>query len=68
MEFRYDEEADAMYIYLEKGGEYDVSQEIGDGVILDVSKEGKISGIEILDVSDKISEAVLKRMVLKEKH
>ncbi len=64
MEVRYDKEADAMYIYAEKGA-YEVSEEVGDGFIIDLSKDGKVIGIEILDVSEKFSPSVLKGIILR---
>ena len=63
MEVRYDKDVDAMYIYAEKG-EYDVSEEIGDGVVIDLSKDGKVIGIEILDASERFSPMVLKNMII----
>jgi len=66
MKVRYDKDVDAMYINLDSG-EYEVSEEVGDGVVLDVSKDGKIIGIEILDASEKISKGLLQRLIL-EKH
>lgn len=62
MEVRYDEEVDAVYIGLQKG-EYEVSEEVGEGVVVDVSKDGKIIGIEILDASEKFSEKIFRNLV-----
>lgn len=50
MDIRYDEEVDALYIQLKKGKYYE-SDEIKDGFIVDYDKNGRIIGIEILDVS-----------------
>ena len=67
MKVRYDKEVDAMYIYAEEGApEY--SEEIGEGVIVDVSMDGKIVGMEILDASEKFSPASLKKMLLSSKN
>ena len=64
MEVRYDKEVDAMYIYAEQGkSEY--SEEIGEGIIIDVSKEGKVVGMEILDASEKFSPSSFKIMIVK---
>lgn len=63
MNKRYDKDSDAMYIYLEEG-DYEVSEEIGEGIVLDISKEGKIIGIEILDFSEKISKNIFNNIVL----
>ena len=53
MEIRYDKEVDAMYIKLSEG-RYLESEELEDGVIIDFSDEGKIIGLEILNVRSKI--------------
>ncbi len=50
MKIKYDPEGDAMYILFQEG-KYDISKEIGSGIIIDYTKEGKIIGIEILEVS-----------------
>jgi len=64
MKVRYDKEVDAMYVYAEEG-QSAYSEEIGEGIIIDVSKEGKIIGMEILDASEKFSPSSFKRMILK---
>ena len=64
MKVRYDKEVDAMYVYAEEG-QSEYSEEIGEGIIIDVSKEGKIIGMEILDASEKYSPSSFKRMILK---
>lgn len=47
----YDPKADAVYIELAKG-KYEVSREISGSVIVDEDKNGKILGVEVLDVSE----------------
>ena len=49
-DFTYDADADAMYIYKNKSLKYKGSIDIGDFVI-DISKEGKVKGLEILNTS-----------------
>ncbi|PIN95262.1 hypothetical protein COU53_00175 [Candidatus Pacearchaeota archaeon CG10_big_fil_rev_8_21_14_0_10_30_48] len=63
MKVKYDSEIDAMFINFQEG-EYEFSKEIGDGIIIDLSKEGKVLRIEILDASEKISKENLKNMIL----
>ena len=46
----YDPKADAVYIELAKG-KYEISREISDSVVVDEDKNGKILGVEVLDVS-----------------
>ncbi len=43
-----------MRIAFEEGA-YDVSEELDNGIIVDLTKDKKIVAIEILDVSEKIS-------------
>jgi uncharacterized protein YuzE len=50
MKIEYDRQADAMYIRL-KAGVVAESEEVRPGVVLDFDAEGKVLGIEILDVS-----------------
>ena len=67
MKVRYDKEVDAMYVYVEEGTpEY--SEEVGEGVIVDFSEDGKIVGMEILDASEKFSPASLKKMLISYRH
>jgi Uncharacterized conserved small protein len=53
MQVRYDREVDAAYIKLSSKRPEGVI-EIDEGVILHVTKDKKIVGIEILDASDKM--------------
>jgi uncharacterized protein YuzE len=53
MKITYDKKADAANIVFQKG-KYHVSEEIGEGVIVDYAKGGKIISIEILDVSKRM--------------
>ena len=50
MKIEYDPKADAMYIRL-KSGSIAVSDEIRPGLVIDFDEEGKVLGIEMLDVS-----------------
>ena len=52
MKIEYDRQADAMYIRL-KAGIVAESEEVRPGVILDFDAEGKVLGIEMLDVSQR---------------
>lgn len=58
----YDKDADAMYIKVDKG-KYEVSEEIENGIILDFDKEGKILGVEILNVKNRLRNEILKKLV-----
>lgn len=63
MEINYDPEVDAMRIKFQDG-EYEISEEIGDGIIVDMTKEGKVMAIEMLDVSDRMPEKTLRNIIV----
>lgn len=54
MKITIDQKKDIMRIAFEEGA-YDVSEELDNGIIVDLTKDKKIVAIEILDVSEKIS-------------
>ncbi len=53
MKITYDRETDAVYIQFQEG-EYSMSKEVDEGIVLDYTEEGKVMGIKILDVSQKM--------------
>ncbi|MEM5793502.1 MAG: DUF2283 domain-containing protein [Candidatus Aenigmatarchaeota archaeon] len=59
MRITYDSEVDAMNIQFQKG-KYDISEEIAEGIIIDMTKDGKIISIEILDVSKRMPKESIK--------
>ncbi|MDE1823783.1 MAG: DUF2283 domain-containing protein [Candidatus Micrarchaeota archaeon] len=61
MKITYDEKADAANIVFQKG-KYHISKEIGEGVIVDYTKDGKIISIEILNVSKRVPTKSLKHI------
>lgn len=54
MKVNYDPKIDALYIDLSTG-RYERTKKITDSILVDVTKNGKVLGIEILDVSENIS-------------
>ncbi|MFP4558702.1 MAG: DUF2283 domain-containing protein [Archaeoglobaceae archaeon] len=54
MKVSYDEEADALYIKL-RDGDYDESDEVQDGIILDYDGGGNLLAIEILNASSRFT-------------
>jgi len=48
MRISYDEQADAMYIYL-SGGPVSAQRQVTESFIVDIDQEGNVAGIEILD-------------------
>ena len=55
MKVHYDKEADALYIHLQEG-EYLESEEVEEGVVVDYSRDGKVIGLEILNVRSCLKE------------
>ncbi len=51
MESWYDEQEDILNIELEDGKDYWKSIELADGVVLDISREGRVVAVEILGAS-----------------
>ena len=64
MEIRYDPEADAMYIKF-RDGDYEISEEIREGIIIDFDKNNEIIGIEILDAKERLSPSSVTEMSFK---
>ena len=64
MEISYDKDADAMYIEFRKG-EFAKNKKVDDFTIIDLDKEGKILGIELLEVSTRIPIESLSEIHLK---
>lgn len=58
---QYDKDADAMFIKF-KEGKYHESKEINANIILDIEKNGKIIGIEILNASKVLSKESLSKV------
>ena len=58
MKIEYSKTADALYVYFREI-EVARSEDIQDGVVVDFDDQGQIVGIEILDVSSKLSLADL---------
>jgi uncharacterized protein YuzE len=53
MRLRLDKECDALYLRLDDS-EILESEEVKPGVILDFNSEGKVVGVEILDLSERV--------------
>lgn len=49
----YDSKIDSLYIDLAEG-KYDSSKKITDAIIVDISKDDKVLGVEILDATENI--------------
>ena len=53
MKIKFDPNADAIYIQFQDG-KYEISKEIEEDIIVDYTNEGKVIGIEILNISQKM--------------
>ena len=53
MRLRLDKDCDALYLRLDDS-EIGESEEVKPGVILDFNAEGKVVGVEILDLSERV--------------
>ena len=58
MKITFDKEADAVYIELNRG-EFSSNKKIDDDTIIDLDEKGNILGIELLNVSKRISKDFL---------
>lgn len=63
MKIDFDQKHDIIRIKFQEG-DYEISKELDDGIIVDMNKEGQIIAIEILDVSSKIPKGNLKEFVM----
>ena len=61
MRVRTDEAADALYIRLEESAIVE-SEEVSPGVILDFDEDGRVVGIELLNIRQRLPGANLKRV------
>ena len=59
----FDSKNDVMRIKFREGA-YAISKEVGNGIIIDMTKDNKIMAIEILDVSEKIPKKYIKEVTI----
>lgn len=59
MEIKFDSKADALYITFKKG-KFFRNKKLGEDTIMDLDKNGKILGIEVLNAKKRISAAALR--------
>jgi uncharacterized protein YuzE len=62
----YDEKADPMNIWLRKA-KYDISEELAENVVLDLDKNDRIIGIEVLGASKNLGKELVTRILSTEK-
>lgn len=61
MGIRYVKDIDVLNIELEKGS-FEYSEEIGEGVILDIGENGDILSIEIIDATKRLGKEVAEKI------
>ncbi len=66
VQVEYDKKADAIYIWLRKA-KYDISEELAENVILDLDKNGRIIGIEVLGASKNLGKDLVMKIIDTEK-
>ena len=64
MKITFDKEADAVYIEF-SSGEFDKNKKIDEDTIIDLDSKGNILGIELLNVSSRISKDFLSDISVK---
>ena len=68
LQLEYDQKADAMYIWLRKAKyEYDISKKLAENVIIDLDKNGRIIGIEVLGASKNLGKEIITKILNTEK-
>lgn len=63
MKITFDPKNDVIRIKFQEG-KYEVSKEIDEGIIIDMTKDNKIMAIEILDVSEKFPKKEIKEVTV----
>jgi len=58
---RYVKDVDVLNVELEEGS-FEYSEEIGEGVILDIGADGEILSIEIIDAAKRLRKEVAEKM------
>lgn len=61
MKITYDKKVNAMYIKL-RAGRYDHSKKVTDDILVDVTKNGEVLGLEVLDASRNIGKVKQERV------
>lgn len=55
-----------MYIWVRKA-KYDISEELAENVLIDLDKNGRIIGIEVLDASKNLGDSLVTKILQTEK-
>ncbi|MBE0479077.1 DUF2283 domain-containing protein [Candidatus Aerophobetes bacterium] len=64
MQIRYVKNIDVLNIDLGEG-KFDYSEELAEGIILDISKEGEILSIEVVDASKRLRKEIMEKLAKK---
>ena len=63
MKINFDQKHDVIRIKFQEG-DYEISKELDDGIIVDMTKDNQIIAIEILDASSRIPKGNLKEFTM----
>ena len=63
MKINFDTKADIIRIKFQEG-EYEISEEVKEGIVVDMAKDNTIMAIEIFDVSEKMPKKNLKDITI----
>ena len=63
-QIKYLPDIDVLNVELKKG-KYEISQEIAEGIVLDLSKDGEVLAIEILDAMKRLTKPVARQFKAK---
>lgn len=61
MQITYDKEADAMYLYFQKGKKVTRTIELADLLVADLDKQGKVIGVEVLCAARQIGKGAVRK-------
>lgn len=64
MKIKYVKDIDVLNVELQEG-EFEYCEEIGEGIILDVSRDGEILAIEIIDAAKRFSKELAEKITHK---
>ena len=67
VQVEYDKKADAMYIWLRKA-KYDISEELAENMSIDLDKNVRIIGIEVLGASKNLGQELVTKIISTEKN
>lgn len=64
MQIRYVKDIDVLNIELGEG-KFNYSEELAEGIVIDISREGEILSIEVLDASKRLRKEIMEKLAQK---